>query len=83
MDEQQLENVMATSIRLTCEGLDYRELVTLRLALSMGGIKPHHFGYDKIKSLFTESDGTEMHPETARLLRLVIGGMILDRQEAS
>ena len=55
--------IMMASTMLTVNNLTDEEVSTLFLASQLGGIKPHHKGFEKLGSLMTGPDGG-MHSAT-------------------
>ena len=55
--------IMTASVSLTVNDLTDQEVSVLFLATQMGGIEPHHKGFDKLSSLMTEH-GNTMHSAT-------------------
>jgi len=60
-------NIMAASVGLTVQDLADEEVAAIFMAIQMGGVEPHHLGYEKLKPLRTNPDGT-MHPATLEAL---------------
>lgn len=58
------ENILAAVIR-TCKELSDIELAALNTIAQLD-LDPHNrlFDYEKVKHLFTEENGTQMHTET-------------------
>ena len=61
------QKTMVAAVGLTVSGLEDNEVAALFMALQMGGIEPHHHGYEKLKPLRINPDGT-MHPATIEAL---------------
>ena len=59
--------IMIASVSLTVNDLTDAEVSALFLATQLGGIKPHHKGFDKLNALMTENDST-MHSATLEAL---------------
>lgn len=64
---------MILTASLTCDELTDLELSALNLVAQLGG-SPHGriFDYEKVKSLFTDAEGTRMHDETKLALAAVV-----------
>ena len=61
-------NPMTSGVQLIMDGLTDMEInAHYGKALSGFGAAKVLLGYDKIASLYTENDGTEMHAETKRI----------------
>jgi hypothetical protein len=63
------EQIMVASVGLTASKLEDAEVAALYMAMQMGGIEPHHFGYEKLEPLRTNGDGS-MHPATIDALEV-------------
>ena len=59
--------IMRAAVGLTVNTLEDQEVACLYMAMQMGGIKPHHNGFEKLKSLCTEPDGS-MHQASIEAL---------------
>lgn len=70
-----LDQVMIASVGLTVQDLEDQEVAALFMAMQMGGIKPHHNGYDKLEALRTNPDGT-MHQATIEALEICLQNRI-------
>lgn len=74
MDEKEMCRITTASVvLLICDKLTDEELIALSLVAQFGG-SPHgrEFDYEKVKSLFTEANGTKMHDETKLALAVVV-----------
>lgn len=73
MDEKEMRRIMAATVSLICDELTDPELAALNLVAQLGG-SPYGrvFDYEKVKSLFTDTNGTEMHSETKLALVVVV-----------
>lgn len=73
MDEQQMRQIMVTTVGVVTDELTDLELATLNNVAQLN-MDPHDrvFDYDKVKALFTEGDGTRMHKETRLALSIIV-----------
>jgi hypothetical protein len=63
--------IMTATVGLTVKDLNDGEVAALYLAMQMGGIMPHHHGYEKLEALRTNPDGS-MHQATLEALELCL-----------
>lgn len=77
MNEQQIKQIMTNTVGLICAELTDAELAVLNLTVLMDG-DPHGrlFDYDKVKSLFTQDNGTKMHEETKEALTRIVNSRL-------
>lgn len=71
MNEQQMRQVMAVSMS-TDELTDLELAVLNNVAQLNMDPRGRVFDYDRVRALFTESDGTRMHHETKLALSAVV-----------
>lgn len=73
MDEEKMRNIMVTIVSPACDELTDRELAALNMVAQLDG-SPHGqvFDYEKVKSFFTDAEGTRMHDKTKRALASVV-----------
>ena len=72
-----LDQIIVASVSLTVQELEDHEVAALFMAMQMGGINPHHQGYDKLASLRTNPDGS-MHQATIEALEVSLQNRILE-----
>ena len=77
MTEQQMQAIMRATVALTCEELSNEELAVLNLT-AIQNLDPHGrlFPYEKVRSLFTEANGTRMHPVAKDALAAVVNSRL-------
>jgi len=56
--------IVYTATKMAMKELTREELTTMNLCVLLGSNPVGRLGYDKIKTLFTEAGGTQMHAET-------------------
>ena|SRR5260221_8480666 len=71
LSEQQIMQIMVTTVGKTCEALTDVELNAIYMVALLGSNPTHVGGYEKVKSLFTEQNETRMHPTTVDALEIV------------
>ncbi len=73
MNDQEMRQIMATTVAATTGELSDIELTVLSI-VAQTDQSPHgrKFDYDAVKHLFTENDGTKMHSETKIALAAVV-----------
>ena len=67
MDEKQRDASLYAVVKIAIEGMDPLALNAQYLTQLLGGDPRQRLGYDKVKPLFTEQNGTKMHEETRRI----------------
>ncbi len=73
MNEQKMRQIMAATVATTTNELSDTELAVLNI-VAQTDQSPHEkiFDYANVEHLFTENDGTRMHPETKIALAAVV-----------
>lgn len=71
MEQQDYDQIMVKAVSKACEQLTDAELNSIYMVALLGSNPKHVRGYDKVESLFTEDDGTRMHPTTREALAAV------------
>lgn len=77
MNENQMMSIMATVVNMTCDKLTDLELAALNNCVQLD-MNPHDriFDYEKVKSLFTEANGTKAHDVTKEALARVVNSRL-------
>ncbi len=77
MNEDKMKTMMVNIVSSTCDELTNAELAVLNI-VAMLDQSPHNrlFDYKKVKSLFTENDGTRMHEETKSALVAIVNSRL-------
>ncbi len=77
MNEDKMKAVMANIVSIACDKLTDKELAVLNI-VAMFDQLPHNrlFDYEKVKSLFTQNDGTKMHEETKIALAVTVNSRL-------
>ena len=73
MNENKMRRIMVTTVGMTCDELTNKELAVLAtVATTDQSPRNRLFDYEKVKSLFTQNDGTKMHEETKLALAAIV-----------
>lgn len=59
-----MNTTIYAATKMAMKELTHDELLAMNLCILMGSNPVGRLGYDKIKTLFTEDNGTRMHAET-------------------
>lgn len=80
MDETQMRQIMATTVAVTTAELSDDELAVLNIVVQLDQ-NPHErkFDYKLVEGLFTENNGTKMHPETKIALANVVNSRLFNK----
>jgi hypothetical protein len=70
-EQSDYAQIMATTVGVTCSKLTDIELNSIYMCALLGMNPDQVGGYDRIKSLFTEDNGTRMHQTTLDALGVV------------